>query len=176
MSLADLPIINRFPACSFQIPLYPVHVAVIPCSTGMKRAKEISALLPAIPWDLLRDHDTSANASVITFEFDSELPWLMIVTAEPNATVETIAHEVFHLTHRVMQYIRAEFEHETHAYLYGFLFRTLTSVTHGGSSERFDFDDRSHDLEMIEFLNAEHSLALTSMTKLNNVIDENVTR
>ena len=171
MSLVDLPIGTRFPACSFQAPLYPIHVALIPCGTGQKRAGEIKALLPAIPTDLLRRYDTSAHASVIT-NLRSELPWLVFVTAEPDATLVTIAHEVFHLTHRVMEYVKADFEHETHAYLYEFLFRTISLVTHEKSDIRVGFDDHSMDSDMIEFLNSEHNLGLTSMTRLNKIIED----
>jgi hypothetical protein len=148
---------------------------MVPCDTGLKRASVISKLLPGIPWELIRSSDNSADASVITFEFDSGLPWLMIVTASPDSDVSSIAHEVFHLTHRVMQYIRAdEFSHEPYAYLYHHLFENILMITHEKSSERVDFCDDSRDLEMIEYLNSEHDLQLKPLNELNKLIMENI--
>lgn len=174
MSLDSLPVRSDFPACSFEVPLYPVHVAVIPCRPNQKRAERMRELLPALPWELVHAYNTPAHASVTTFEFDSPLPWLMLVTFEPDSSVGTVAHEVFHLTHRVMEFTRAEFSHEPYAYLYQWLFRTILMITHEHPDPECLIATEDKDAGNITWLNTEHDLGLTPLSVLNKTIEEHL--
>jgi hypothetical protein len=131
-------------------------------------------LLPALPWELIHAYNTPAHASVTTFEFDSPLPWLMLVTFEPDSSVGTVAHEVFHLTHRVMEFTRAEFSHEPYAYLYQWLFRTILMITHEHPDPECLIATEDKDAGNITWLNTEHDLGLTPLSVLNKTIEEHL--
>jgi hypothetical protein len=170
MSIASLPIHGRFPACAFQVPLYPVTVCVVPCDDNQKRAGVISKLLPAIPLEHLMFANTPAHASVITMEADSNLGWLMFLTASPSSDVACIAHEVFHLTHRILEYVNSDFSHEPYAYLHQYLFHKVTSITHNQPEAPVAFTDTTQDMELITWLNNQDDLCLEPCELLNERI------
>lgn len=170
MKVAELPIQLRFPACAFEVPMYPVTVCMIPCEHNQKRAGVITKLLPGISFEHVMHANYEAHASVITLD-DLRLRWLMFVTACSKADLETMAHEAFHLTHRIMEHTQAEFSHEPYAYMHGYLFKTLTTITHSKHELQVDFSDAGLDMELITQLNEQHpELCLEPLDALNDRI------
>ncbi len=47
---------------------------------------------------------------------------------KPNVSIKRIGHEIFHLTHRILEWVEVKFDkdnHETAAYLHGYLMQEI---------------------------------------------------
>lgn len=101
----------------FRLPIYAGRVIFVVCTDIVKTRSRYSATFGP--------YDASTCAALSCYDHKGKFA---IFLKGHAVTHELVAHEIFHLTHRIMEYCGheiTEHHHEPHAYLCGFLSERL---------------------------------------------------
>ncbi|MFW6002242.1 MAG: hypothetical protein ACOCQD_02795 [archaeon] len=102
-----------------RIPIYNVTLYIVVKDTSLELYKEVKKKFYS---NLFVVQDNLRRFDGAILRGNPKNKDKLAIFLKTNPTYNILAHEVFHLTHRILDWSGAKFEHEHAAFLHGYLF------------------------------------------------------